>query len=90
MRGGTAGHRRGIGWNIAKKWALVRANSKCEQCGNSKGSELRVHHKKAYKECKNDIEANSPNNLVVLCVSCHAKVEALGRLAKKEVMLKSG
>ena len=85
-RGGTAGHRRGIGWQIAKKWALVRANNKCERCGSDDIRQLRVHHKKAYKKCKDDIEANSPNNLVVLCVSCHAKVEALGRLAEKEVM----
>lgn len=83
-RGGTAGHRRGIGWNIAKKWALVRANGKCERCGLENG--LTAHHKKPYRECKDDIEANSPKNLIVLCRSCHAIVERLGKLAKKEVM----
>ena len=79
-QGGTAGHRRGIGWKVARQWALVRANSKCEQCGIL--GNLDVHHKKAYKNCKDDIEANSPNNLIVLCDSCHMTLEQTGKIVK--------
>jgi len=78
-RGGTAGSRRGIGWWTAREWAIVRACGKCEHCGKTVDKcELTVHHKKPYKLCKNDLEANSPNNLIALCRSCHSRADKLG------------
>ena len=89
-RGGTAGHRRGIGWKVARQWAIVRANNRCEMCGQT-NSGLDVHHKKAYGQCKDDVEANSPNNLIVLCDSCHMKIEATGKIpARKGGDIKGG
>lgn len=84
-KGGTGGHRRGIGWWTARQWAIVRACGKCEKCG-METEKFTVHHIKPYKKCKNDLEANSPINLIALCRSCHAKTETLGRLAKKGVI----
>ena len=81
-RGGTAGHRRGIGWQVARQWAIVRANSQCEDCG-AVNSALDVHHIKPYRQCKDAVEANSPRNLVVLCDSCHGKREALGKITNQ-------
>ncbi len=78
-RGGTAGHRRGIGWKVARQWALVRALDKCEKCG-AENIPLDVHHKKAYRLCKDAVEANSPSNLIVLCDSCHMKEEQTGTI----------
>lgn len=77
-RGGSD-HRRGIGWKVARMWALVRANNKCEDC-NAENIKLHVHHIKPYKQCRDDIEANSLNNLIVLCLSCHAKYDNLGKI----------
>lgn len=76
--------RRGVGWKIAKQWALVRANECCEKCGASKApGVLNVHHLLPYKFCKNDAEANSPGNLVVLCRSCHAQIHRLGEIVER-------
>jgi len=82
-RGGTAGHRRGIGWKVAREWALVMANNRCEICGQV-NSGLNVHHSKPYKKCKDAIEANSFKNLIVLCDSCHMKVEATGKIPARK------
>lgn len=80
-RGGTAGSRRGIGWWTAREWATVRACGKCEQCGKqANGHELTVHHIKPYRECRGDMEANSPKNLISLCRACHSKADNLGKV----------
>ena len=56
----------------------------CEQCGKVfVASDYGVHHRKAYRNCKNDMEANSPNNLIVLCRSCHSKADRLGIIQKR-------
>jgi len=50
-----------------------------------------MRNKKAYRQCKDDIEANSPNNLIVLCDSCHMKIEATGKIpARKGGDIKGG
>ena len=80
-RGGTAGHRRGMGFTLARKWALAFSNYKCELCGSEK--QLDAHHIKPYKKCKNDTEANSPSNIMILCRSCHAKTDGLGKIERR-------
>lgn len=83
-RGGTAGSRRGVGWWVAREWAIVRACGKCENCGKeTNGHDLAIHHIKPYKQCKNDIEANNPRNLIALCRSCHSKLDHLGRIKRR-------
>ncbi len=80
---GGKDRRRGVGWKVSREWALVRANQLCEQCGaKRRPGLLNVHHIKAYKDCVDDVEDNSPNNLIVLCRACHAK-EHLRTLQKR-------
>lgn len=83
-RGGTAGSRRGVGWQVARQWAIVRACGRCEKCGKeTNGHNLTVHHIKPYRQCKNDMEANSPNNLIALCRVCHSRLDTLGRIERR-------
>lgn len=46
--------------------ALDRADHRCEHCGTT--TELEVHHRDL------DPSNNVPDNLIVLCDSCHAEV----------------
>ena len=63
---------------------MVRANERCEQCGAEKQpGVLNVHHLTPYKFCKNDAEANAPDNLMVLCRSCHAYLHRLGEIVER-------
>jgi len=61
-------------------WALQRAKNKCDRCNvYVKGFNAIPHHKKPYSECENHEEAFGPDNIVILCRSCHGIVEKLGR-----------
>ena len=82
---GGKDRRRGVGWKIARQWALVRANERCEHCGKPRQPhDLGIHHIKPYQFCKTDAEANSPGNLIALCRSCHSKVHRLGEVIHSE------
>lgn len=81
---GGKDRRRGVGWRAAREWALVRANNCCENCGREQSPGiLNVHHIKPYRFCQNDLEANSLQNLIVLCRSCHAKEHRLGEIYQR-------
>ena len=81
--GGTY-DRRGIGWKVVREWALIRAQGKCEKCGEKlRYHAYGVHHRKPYRLCKDDAEANMMSNVIVLCRSCHSKADKLGYLPKK-------
>lgn len=55
-------------WNI-REYVLWRDNHECQHChGKSKDKILNVHHIESRK-----IGGNSPNNLIVLCETCHNK-----------------
>ena len=83
---GGKDRRRGVGWRIARQWALVRANNHCERCGKARAyGDLGDHHIKHYQFCKNDMEANSPANLLALCRSCHSKIHQLGLVVSRDV-----
>jgi hypothetical protein len=56
---------------IAVAMVYSRANFKCELCGSRNGR-LEIHHKD--KNRKN----NSPENLILLCSKCHAKLDGRG------------
>lgn len=76
---GGAFDRRGIGWKVVREWALIRAQGKCEKCGKELGyHNYGVHHKRPYRLCKDDAEANMMSNIIVLCRSCHSKTDKLG------------
>lgn len=81
-RGGTRTRfgDRSTAWKVARLWAMARGKEQCEQCGKHlSGYDAVIHHKKPYKECQNYIEAFGPNNIVLVCRSCHGKIECLGR-----------
>lgn len=51
-------------WKITREQALERANWECQRCGHQ--YKLHVHHK-TYENLGNE----QPEDLVVLCKSCH-------------------
>jgi len=65
-------------------YAKERANYQCEICGNCGPSGLLIiHHIKLLgKEDRGYNLLNRPDNLQVLCPSCHAKVHKNGRKDK--------
>jgi len=81
--GGTY-DRRGLGWKIAREWALIRCQGKCEKCGKILTyHDYGVHHIKPYRLFKHDYEANKMSNLIVLCRSCHSQADNLGKIPNK-------
>ncbi|MCK5624967.1 HNH endonuclease [Candidatus Pacearchaeota archaeon] len=56
-------------WKEIAKKCYKRDNYTCQLC-EKKGGILNAHHKIPYSISKN----NNLNNLITLCVSCHAKV----------------
>jgi 5-methylcytosine-specific restriction endonuclease McrA len=52
-------------WRRTRKEALIRAEGRCEECGEAK-RRLEVHHK-TYER----LGAELPEDLLVLCQDCH-------------------
>lgn len=69
---------RGKDWDVLKRKIVERDGFMCQDCGMTEeacleksGQPLHVHHLNPYR----DSFDNSPQNLITLCVSCHAKRE---------------
>jgi len=87
-QGGSA-HYYGPNWRKQSEAARQRDNYHCQACGQSQvelGRALDVHHITPFKsfqyvpgENDNYIQANQLDNLVSLCMRCHALVE-IGKL----------
>ena len=77
-KGGTKTRKPTNSWIVARQWALLRANNHCEDCGQE--GRLDVHHTEKGIVYSNEISANFPENLVVLCRSCHMKRENFGKV----------
>jgi len=76
-RGGGAS-RRGLGWADVKR--IVKARDKiCQRCGAKKAD---VHHVIPYRITHD----NSPENLILLCRSCHAKADAALRKQERRCL----
>ena len=76
---GTPSHRRGANWAEQSNRARERDGYACRVCGQSEedlGRQLDVHHKIPYRNFKSNVEANRLDNLITVCPSCHAKMEA--------------
>ena len=76
---GTPSHRRGANWAEQSDRARERDEYACRICGQSEedlGRQLDVHHKIPYRNFKSNVEANRLENLITVCPSCHAKIEA--------------
>ena len=55
-------------WNV-REYVLFRDGHKCQCCnGKSKNNKLHVHHIESRKT-----GGDAPNNLITLCLECHAK-----------------
>jgi 5-methylcytosine-specific restriction endonuclease McrA len=73
----------GPNWSEQRKNVLKRDNHSCRRCGKNQkelGREPDVHHIEPLRKFKEDDEikwsvANSKDNLVSLCKSCHIKIE---------------
>lgn len=75
---GKSSGNRGKGWKRIRKQIRKRDNNTCQHCGITKDElnrELDVHHVIPYRKFKNSEEANSLENLIALCPSCHHKEE---------------
>jgi len=77
-KGGKSSYR-GPNWGRQSRATRKRDKYTCQICGSpySKfGIKIDVHHIKPYRIFNGDFEkANDLSNLIVLCKSCHAKVE---------------
>lgn len=57
-------------WRALRARLLEAAGYRCQKCG--KAGRLEVDHKKPWRD-NPDIDFYDPDNLQVLCVSCHAQ-----------------
>ncbi len=67
---------RGCGWRAAKKEARRRSKGKCQICKQPANT---VHHKIPVRCFQRPSDAHHQTNLVVLCESCHPKMEKVFR-----------
>jgi hypothetical protein len=77
-------------WAVAE--ALKRANNKCQDCGaGGRGIYLEVHH---LEPLNNEVRymniKNRPENLIVLCRSCHGKWHTKPKKTKTELAIEKG
>ena len=78
-------------WKVMRLWALERAKHKCNKCKKKiKGFDAIPHHKKPYSKCENVEEAFGPDNIKILCRSCHSKLERLGRVINGKGQFEKG
>ena len=73
---GNASKRRGANGEIQTR---ERDSFACQVCGVSEealGRQLEVHHKIPYRSFPSHLEGTKLENLVSVCPSCHAKLEA--------------
>lgn len=66
----------GQAWPTIRKTILERDHYTCQSCGlQPKNESLQVHHKVPFKSFTSLQLANSPENLVTLCKTCHRMAE---------------
>lgn len=64
----------GSNWYFQRRQTLERDNYACRVC-DIKNKSSDVHHLKSIRKFSNLEDANTLNNLITLCHSCHIKVE---------------
>ena len=81
----------GQGWERNRKHVLEQSGGKCRVCGMSQeesqqqyGHDLDVHHIRPLRSFDTPEEANTVDNLVVLCRGCHARWEGVPVLPEAE------
>lgn len=78
----------GTNWEKARAAVILRAGGLCEWCGKKLATVKRyaVHHLIGLHKFTNPEDGHTPDNLSVICQSCHAKHHGLGKIPTKEVM----
>lgn len=66
---------RGKGWPEARRAAIERDGSTCQECGLVVGPSISVHHIRPYRLFACAAEANVLPNLLCLCQPCHMRIE---------------
>jgi 5-methylcytosine-specific restriction protein A len=66
---------RGRAWREIRALVIERQGGCCAACGRLIGKSLPVHHIRPFRDFASATEANSLNNLIGLCQSCHMKQE---------------
>lgn len=76
----------GTNYKMARQAVLERAGGKCEWCGHdlSTVKQWVVHHHIGLHKFDNPDDGNTPDNLSVICQSCHAKYHRLGKMPLKD------
>lgn len=64
----------GPNWDTQRKKVFIRDGGVCALCGGV-GKQMDVHHQVPFSKCDNYIEANSFENLITVCPSCHRLLE---------------
>lgn len=66
---------RGRNWRAIRLKIVEAQAGNCADCGRHIGTSLPVHHIKPFRQFQTAEEANSIENLIGLCQSCHMKLE---------------
>jgi len=79
-------HYSGMSYKKARQAVIERANGKCEKCGIdlSLVKKISIHHDIGLHKFENKDEGNTPDNLSVICQSCHAKLHGLGKVPGRD------
>jgi hypothetical protein len=75
----------GTSWQEARSAVTKRADGHCEWCGIDfkEVKRIVVHHHVGVHEFNNPDDGHTPDNMVAICQSCHAKHHGLGKISKK-------
>lgn len=76
----------GTNYKMARLAVLERAGGVCEWCERDLSTVKRwvVHHNIGLHKFDNPDDGNTPDNLSVICLSCHAKHHRLGKMPPKD------
>lgn len=66
---------RGQGWKQLRLKVVERDKETCQQCLKVVGKSIHVHHIKPFREFESANAANTLDNLISLCCSCHLRIE---------------
>jgi 5-methylcytosine-specific restriction endonuclease McrA len=84
----------GDNWSRRRRMTLERDNHTCQNCGITQEEyseiydrQLDVHHIVPIRELDDKEKANSLQNLVTLCISCHRKLEKHNPITQEKILI---
>ena len=78
----------GKGWWKNRNAVRERDNGICQNCLSNSERPYDVHHIVPHRKFDSDVEANKMENLVLLCHSCHVKLEKIEPDVQREILNK--